>query len=185
MAKLIYFMPTSLDGYISGDGNFEWSAPSEETFSFMTELIRPMGTHLYGRKEYETMAVWDTPEVLPGLTPGMMDFARIWQQAEKVVYSRTWESLSAPRTRLERTFDPAVVRELKAQESLDLSIAGPTLAAQAMEAGLVDEYQLLVLPALLGEGIPVLSAKVRRNLRLVDERRFANGAVYLRYQAHA
>lgn len=185
MAKLIYFMPTSLDGYISGDGNFEWSAPSEETFSFMTELIRPMGTHLYGRKEYETMAVWDTPEVLPGLTPGMMDFARIWQQAEKVVYSRTWESLSAPRTRLERTFDPAVVRELKAQESLDLSIAGPTLAAQAMEAGLVDEYQLLVLPALLGGGIPVLSAKVRQSLRLVDERRFANGAVYLRYQAHA
>lgn len=185
MAKLIYFMPASLDGYIAGDGNFEWSAPSEEAFSFMNELIRPMGTYLYGRKEYETMAVWSTPEVLPGLTPTMQDFARIWQQAEKIVYSRTWESLSAPRTRLERTFDPAAVRELKARATLDLSIAGPTLAAQAIEAGLIDEYQLLVIPTLLGGGIPVLSTKVRQKLELLDERRFANGMVYLRYQAQA
>lgn len=183
MAKLIYFTPTSLDGYIAGDGNFDWSVPSEETFSFMTELIRPMGTYLYGRKEYETMAVWATPEVLPGLTPGMLDFARIWQQAEKIVYSRTWDALSAPRTRLERTFDPTAIRQWKSEASLDLSIAGPTLAAEAIQAGLVDEYQLLVLPELLGEGIPVLSAKVRRSLQLLDERRFANGAVYLRYQA--
>ncbi len=183
MAKLIYFMPTSLDGYIAGDGNFDWSVPSEETFSFMTELIRPMGTYLYGRKEYETMAVWETPEVLPDLTPTMRDFARIWQAAEKIVYSRTWESLAAPRTRLERTFDPAAVRALKAQSPLDLGIAGPTLAAQAIQAGLVDEYQLLIVPSLLGGGIPVLSANGRRKLELLDERRFANGMVYLRYQA--
>ncbi|MGJ5816663.1 dihydrofolate reductase family protein [Paludibaculum fermentans] len=185
MAKLIYFTPTSLDGYIAGDGNFDWSVPSEETFSFMTELIRPMGTYLYGRKEYETMAVWATPEVLPGLTPAMQDFAAIWQSAEKIVYSRTWETLSAPGTRLERTFDPAVVRELKAQASLDLSIAGPTLAAEAIQAGLVDEYQFLILPTLLGGGIPILSANVRQKLELLDERRFANGAVYLRYQTQA
>ncbi|MBN9660001.1 MAG: dihydrofolate reductase family protein [Acidobacteria bacterium] len=183
MAKLIYFMPSSLDGYIAGDGNFDWSPPSEEVFSFMTELIRPMGTYLYGRKEYETMAVWATPEVLPGLTPPMQDFARIWQAAEKIVYSQTWQSISAPNTRLERIFDPALVREWKAQAPLDLSIAGPTLAAQAIEAGLVDEYQLFIMPALLGGGIPVLSAKVRRKLELLDERRFANGTIYLHYRS--
>ncbi|MGC4051730.1 MAG: dihydrofolate reductase family protein [Paludibaculum sp.] len=185
MAKLIYFTPTSLDGYIAGDGDFGWSTPSEDAFSFMAELIRPMGTYLYGRKEYETMAVWATPEVLPGLTPAMQDFAHIWQSAEKIVYSRTWESISAPRTRLEKTFDPHAIREWKEQASLDLSIAGPTLAAEAIQAGLVDEYQFMVAPALLGQGIPVLSAKVKQQLELLDERRFTNGMVYLRYRPQA
>ena len=128
------------------------------------------------------MAVWQTPEAFPDLTPVMLDFARIWQAADKIVYSKSREAVSTPRTRLEREFDPQAVRELKARSPLDMSVAGPTLAAHAIRAGLVDEYHLLVAPAMLGGGIRVLPRDVRTRLALLDERRFANGMVYLRYQ---
>ena len=185
MSKLIYFTPTSLDGYIADGGNFDWWVPSEEAFAFINDLHRPIGTYLYGRKEYETMAVWETPEVIPGLTPAMMDFARIWQAADKLAYSKSRETVSAQRTRLEREFDPQAVRALKAQSPFDISVAGPTLAAHAIRIGVVDEYHLLVVPTLLGGGIRVLPSDVRTRLDLLDERRFANGMVYLRYQAQA
>ena len=185
MAKLIYFMPMSLDGYIAEDGNFDWSVPSEEALAFINDLHRPIGTYLYGRKEYETMAVWETPEVFPSVTPVLMDFARIWQAADKIVYSKSRETVSTPRTRLVREFDPQAVREWKARSPLDISVAGPTLAAHAIRTGLVDEYHLLVAPATLGRGIRVLPGDVRTRLDLLDERRFANGTVYLRYQAQA
>jgi dihydrofolate reductase len=186
MAKLIYFTPASLDGYIADDGNFEWSAPpSEEALGFINDLHRPIGTYLYGRKEHETMAIWETPEVFPALTPVMLDFARIWQAADKIVYSRSRETVSTPRTRLVREFDPQAVRELKAQSPLNISVGGPTLAAQAIRAGLVDEYHLLVVPTLLGGGIRVLPSDVRIGLELLDERRFASGWVYLRYHTRA
>ena len=185
MAKLIYFMPTSLDGYIADDGNFDWSAPSEEAFAFINDLERPIGVYLYGRKVYETMAVWGTPEAMPVLTPAMLDFARIWQAADKIVYSKSRETVSTPNTRLEREFHPQAIRELKAQSPLDISVAGPTLAAQAIRTGLVDEYHLLVVPAMLGAGIRVLPNNIRLRLELLDERRFANGMVYLRYHAPA
>jgi len=172
MAKLIYFMPTSLDGYIADDGNFDWSTPSEEAFAFITDLHRPIGTYLYGRKEYETMAVWDTPEVIPGQTPAMLDFARIWQAADKIVYSKSRETVSTPKTRLEREFDPHAVRELKAQSPLDISVAGPTLAAHAIRTGLIDEYHLLVVPTMLGGGTRVLPSNVRKRPDLLDECRF-------------
>jgi dihydrofolate reductase len=106
MAKLIYLMPTSLDGYIADNGNFDWWVPSEEAFTFINDLHRPVGTYLYGRKEYETMAVWETPEVFPSLTPAMLEFARIWQAADKIVYSRSRDTVPTSRTRLEREFDP-------------------------------------------------------------------------------
>jgi dihydrofolate reductase len=185
VAKLIYFIPTSLDGFLSGDGDYEWSSPGEEVFAFIIDLVRPMGTYLYGRKNYETMTVWETPEVFPSPRPGVQEFARIWQAADKIVYSRSLETVSTPRTRLEREFDPQAVREWKAQSSLDLSVAGPTLAAEAIRAGLVDEIHLLVVPFLLGGGLPVLPRGVRLKLELLDERRFANGWVYLRYQGPA
>jgi len=185
MARLIYFTPASLDGYIADDGNFAWSAPGEEAFALINDLHRPIGTYLYGRKEYETMAVWQTPEVLPGLTPAMLDFARIWQAADKIVYSRSRETVSTPKTRLEREFDPRAVREWKARSPLDISVAGPTLAAHAIRAGLVEEYHLLVAPAMLGGGIRVLPGNVRISLDLLDERRFADGMVYLRYRPQA
>lgn len=181
MAKLIYFTLTSLDGYIADDGNFNWSTPSDEALTFITDLHRPIGTYLYGRKEYETMAVWETPEVIPGLTPALQDFARVWQAANKIVYSKSRETVSTSNTRLEHNFDPPAIRDWKAQSPRDLSVAGPTLAAHAIRAGLVDEYHLLIVPALLGRGLRVLPADVRLTLNLLDQHRLANGWVYLRY----
>ena len=131
---------------------------------------------------YETMAVWETPEVIPGLTPGMQEFARLWQAADKIVYSKSLETVSTPKTRLEREFEPQAVRDLKAQLPHDISVAGPNLAAQAIRAGLVDEYQLLVVPVLLGGGKRVLPSNVGVKLDLLDERRFGNGWVYLHYR---
>src|SRR5205807_1038524 len=142
---------------------------------FINDLVRPIGTYLYGRKMYETMAVWQTPDVIPGLTPPMLDFAPIWQAAAKVVYSKSIATVSTPNTRLERDFDPQVIRELKAQSPLDISVAGPALAAQAIRAGLVDEYHLLVVPHMLGGGLRILPSNVRLTLDLRDERRFTNG----------
>ncbi len=185
MAKLIYITPISLDGYIADDGNFDWSAPDEEVFAFITDIVRHIGIYLYGRKTYQTMAVWEAPEVIPGRTPAMLEFARIWQSAEKIVYSKSLETVSARKTRLEREFDPQAVRELKAQSPLDISVAGPTLASHAIRTGLVDEYHLLVVPTMLGGGMRVLPSNVRMRLDLLDERRFGNGMVCLRYRSQA
>jgi len=188
MAKLIYFTPTSLDGFIAGEtDSMDWSAPSEEVSAFINDRHRPIGIYLYGRKEYETMMVWETPDVIPGLglTPAIMDFGRIWQAADKIVYSKSLETVSTPKTRLEREFEPQAVRDLKAQLPHDISVAGPNLAAQAIRAGLVDEYQLLVVPVLLGGGKRVLPSSVGVKLDLLDERRFGNGWVYLRYRTRA
>ncbi len=191
MAKLIYFTPTSLDGYIKDEsGNYDWSSPDEEGFAFISDLLRPVGTYLYGRKTYETMALWQTPDVIPaeavpGGRPAMLDFARTWQAADKIVYSRSLETGSTPKTRLEREFDPEAVRDLKAQLPHDVSVGGPTLAANAIRAGLVDEIQLFVMPILIGDGKRILPSNVCVKLDLLDERRFANGMVYLRYQTRA
>jgi dihydrofolate reductase len=183
MAKLLYATPTSLDGYIADDGNFAWAAPDDEGHAFINDLMRPVGMYLYGRRMYETMAVWETPEVIPGLTPAMRDFARIWKAAEKIVYSTSLETVSTPKTRLERELDPDAIRELKARSPRDVSVSGPTLAAQAIRAGLVDEYHLFVAPVTLGRGKRILPDNPGLKLDLLDERRFANGMVYLRYQA--
>ncbi len=183
MSKLIYFMPMSLDGFIAGEtDNLDWSAPDEEVMAFINDRHRPIGTYLYGRKNYEVMTIWETPDVIPGLTPAMMDFARIWQAADKIVYSKSLETVSTPKTRLEREFEPQAVRDLKAQLPHDISVAGPSLAAQAIRAGLVDEYQLLVVPFMLGGGKRVLPSNVGVKLDLLDERRVGNGWVYLRYR---
>ena len=141
--------------------------------------------YLYGRKIYETMAIWETPDVIPGRTSGMLDFARIWQAADKIVYSKSLETVSTPKTRLEREFDPQAVRNLKTQSPHDVSVAGPNLAAQAIRTGLVDEYHLLVVPIMLGGGKRVLPSNVCVKLDLLDERRFVNGMVHLRYHTRA
>ena len=183
MSKLIYFMPMSLDGFIAGEtDNMDWSAPDEEVYAIINDLHRPIGTYLYGRKNYETMTIWETPDVMPDQTSAMMDFGRIWQAADKIVYSKSLETVSTPKTRLEREFEPQAVRDLKAQSPHDISVAGPNLAAQAIRAGLVDEYQLLVVPFMLGGGKRVLPSNVGVKLDLLDERRVGNGWVYLRYR---
>lgn len=184
MAKLVYFMPMSLNGCIGDEtGDYDWSAPDEEVFGFINDTLRPCGTYLYGRKMYETMAVWETPEVIPGVSPAMREFAKMWQGAEKVVYSRTLEAVGTGNTRLEREFELDAIRGMKQRLDRDLAVSGPTLAAQAIRAGAVDEYQLLVAPALIRGGIPILPADVRFNVRLAEERRFRNGMVFLRYRA--
>ena len=183
MAKLIYSAITSLDGYIADeDGKFDWSAPDEEVHTFVNDLSRPVGTYLLGRRMYEVLVYWETID-LADQPPVMRDFAEIWQAADKIVYSRTLETVSSARTRIERDFDPEAVRQLKAEAGRDLAVGGPDLAAQAIAAGLVDEYQLFVTPMVVGGGNQALPDKVRLKLELLDERRFGNGTVHLRYRA--
>jgi dihydrofolate reductase len=183
MAKLIYSTIASLDGYTADeDGNFDWAAPDEEVHSFVNDLERPVGTYLYGRRMYETMVFWETVRAAVGQPPVMEDFAAIWQAADKIVYSRTLETVSSARTRIERDFDPEAIRRMKAGAERDIGIGGPELAAQAIRAGLVDEYQLFLTPVVVGGGKQSLPDKVRLNLELLDERRFDSGVVYLNYR---
>ncbi len=182
MAKLIYIINMSIDGYIEDQhGSFDWTEPDDEVFAFITDLVRPVGTHLLGRRMYETMAVWETDPALAAQSELMADFANLWQAASKVVYSTTLDAASTARTRLERNFDPASVREMKASATRDLAVAGPHLAAHAFKAGLVDECQLFVRPVVVGGGKPALPDG-RADLELLDERRLGAGAVYLRYR---
>jgi dihydrofolate reductase len=156
MAKLLYVMNASLDGYIADeDGKFDWGAPDEEFFSVINDLERPVGTYLYGRRLYELMAVWETDPAVAAQSPGAREFAQIWQAADKVVYSRTLQAAATTRTRIERDFDPEAVRQLKAAAERDLTVGGPALAAQAITSGLVDEVHLLVWPVVVGGGAHV------------------------------
>jgi len=183
MARLIYSAIASADGYIEdADGRFEWAAPDEELLRFVNELERPAGTYLYGRRMYQTMLYWETAGQVPSQPPSVQDFARIWRAADKIVFSTTLASASSARTRIERTFDPAMVRQLKRAAGRDMTIGGADLAGQALAAGLVDELQLFLVPATVGGGKPALPAGVRLDLELLDTRRFASGAVYLRYR---
>ena len=183
MPKLIYIANVSLDGYIEdAQGRLDWTEPSDEVFAFITDLVGPADTYLYGRRMYETMAVWETDPTLRAQSELMGAFARVWQAANKVVYSTTLSEVSTAGTKLQRTFDTDAVRDLKASASGDLTIGGPHVAACAFRDGLVDECQLLVHPVLLGAGKPLLPRDVRADLELLDERQFANGVVYLRYR---
>jgi dihydrofolate reductase len=182
MAKLIYAAITSLDGCVEdADGRFDWGAPDEQVHRFVNELERPVGTHLYGRRMYETMVYWETAHALPDQLPVELDYAHLWQAAEKVVYSTTLTETSSARTRIERTFEPDAVRRLKASADADLTIGGADLAGQALAAGLVDECHLFLVPIVVGGGKQSLPAGVRAKLELLDERRFGSGMVYLRY----
>jgi dihydrofolate reductase len=183
MARLIYLTNVSLDGYIEdADGTLAWTEPDEEVFGFITDLVRPVGTYLYGRRLYETMAVWETLPELAAQSERMGRFAHVWQAADKIVYSTTLDAVSTHRTRLERSFDADAIRSLKTSADGDLTVGGAELAAHAFAARLVDEYQLLIYPVSLGSGKPALPRDARIDLELVDERRFDSGVVYLRYR---
>lgn len=184
MAKLIYSIQTSLDGYINDDqGKFDWAKPDEEVHTFFNELERPVGTHLYGRRMYEMMSYWQDPEDIDAQADHIRDYAEIWQGADKVVYSRTLDSASTPRTRIESEFDPDAVREMKEGADADLSIGGSALAAEALRAGLVDQLDQVVYPVIVGGGTHWLPDDLHLDLELLEERRFAGGTVHLRYRA--
>ena len=186
MAKLIYSVIASLDGYVADeDGNFDWAAPDEEVHRFVNDLERPVGTYLMGRRMYEVMRYWETADTVPDQPAHMVDFARVWQDADKVVYSRTLEEPSTARTRVERDFDPDAVRRLKAAADRDLTVGGPALAAQALAAGLVDECHVFLAPILVGGGTRAFPDKLRVPLELLEDRRFGNGTVHLRYRTSA
>ena len=183
MAKLIYSALTSLDGYTADEnGGFDWAEPDEEVHAFVNDLERPVGTYLYGRRMYEVMVFWETAHTLAGPSPVGLDFAKIWQAADKIVYSKTLAAPSTARTRIEREFDREAVRRLKESAGRDLSVGGPNLAAQALEAGLVDELQLFITPLLVGGGTKALPDRLRLELELLEESRFDSGVVYLHYR---
>jgi dihydrofolate reductase len=185
LATLIYSAIQSLDGFVADEeGRFDWSEPDEEVHTFINDLQRVVGTYLYGRRMYEVMVAWETMP-LAGQPPFSRDFAQIWRGADKIVYSKTLESASSARTRIERAFDPEQVRQLKARAKRDITVGGPHLAAQAFQAGLVDECQLFVTPIVVGGGARSLPEGVRSRLELLDERPFGNGTIHLRYRLGA
>jgi dihydrofolate reductase len=177
---LIYSAIASLDVYVEDeDGKFDWAAPDEEVHRLVNDLERSVGIYLYGRRMYETMVAWET---IDDQQPHIRDYADIWRAAEKIVFSRSLESVSSARTRLEREFEPEAVRKLKESAGTDLSIGGAELAGQAIQAGLVDEYHLFLVPVLVGGGKRAFPDGVQAELELVDERRFESGVVFLRHR---
>src|SRR5579859_1283503 len=183
MARLIYSVIESLDGYVADEsGNFDWAAPDDEVHGFVNDLERGVGTYLYGRRMYETMVYWETAHESAGEPEVIQDYTRLWQAAEKIVYSKTLEAARSARTRIERDFDPESVRRMKAAAGRDISVGGPHLAAEALRAGLVDELHLLVAPVVIGGGNKSLPDGVRMKLDLIDQRAFRSGVVHLHYR---
>jgi dihydrofolate reductase len=183
VARLIYSAITSLDGYVADeDGNFDWAAPDEEVHRFVNDLERGIGTYLYGRRMYEVMKSWEGAHTLADQPPVIQDYAEIWQAADKIVFSRSLETVTTTRTTLKREFDPEAVRRMKALARRDISVGGPDLAAQAIKAGLVDEYHLFLQPIVVGGGNQALPNDARVKLELVDERRFEGGVIHLHYR---
>jgi dihydrofolate reductase len=185
MGRLVYSAIASLDGYVADEGGrFDWSAPDAEVHAVVNDLERAAGTYLYGRRMYEVLVAWETMET-EGASPVIQDFARVWRAAEKVVYSTTLTEVASARTRIEPSFDPDAIRALKASSDRDVTVGGPTLAAEALRAGLVDELHLFLSPVLVGGGTPALPDGLRLDLTLLGERRFANGVVQLHYAVAA
>ncbi len=181
MTKLTYITNTSLDGYIEDEtGAFDW-ANSDQVFDFITELLQPIGTHLLGRRLYETMGPWDAP-VIDDYPPEHRDFARVWQQAKKIVFSRTLTDATTRNARVERNFDPEAIRKLKRESEHDIIIGGAELAGLALEADLVDDCHLFLHPVFVGGGKPAFRAGLRRNLELLETRRFSTGVIHVHYR---
>jgi len=183
MARLLYMAITSLDGYVADvKGNYDWAMPDDEVFRFVNDFERPIGTYLYGRRLYQEMTGWETAHTRPGQSALLLDFARIWQGADKVVYSTSLEAVPTARTRIERSFGPDAIRQLKQRADRDITVGGATLAAAAFRAGLVDECHLVISPVVVGGGKKALPSDVFLRLELLDQRRFGNGVVHLRYR---
>jgi len=188
MGKLIYLITTSLDGYVAdSNGNFDWTMPSEETHAFVNDIVRDVGTYLFGRKMYEVMKVWDdiptegAGRPMDGPSEAMNDFAKIWRTQKKIVYSTTLSEVTIANATMERTFDPNTIQKLVAESDRDFGIGGPHLAAAAIKADIVDEYHQFIAPVMIGGGTYWLPKDATNKLKLVDVRKFENGFAYLRY----
>ncbi len=182
--KLVYSYLASLDGYVADpDDRWEWAVPDEAVLAHLNAAEATIGTYLYGRRIYAVMDVWETDPSAAAQSERSADFATMWQQARKLVFSRTLtpDAITTQRTELHREFEPAAIRALKAQSPHDLAVSGAELAGVALRAGLVDELQLYLAPVLVGGGKPLFPDGVRRPLTLTEERRFANGMVFLRF----
>jgi dihydrofolate reductase len=183
MTQLIYSAITSLDGYIEdSNGKFDWAQPDEEVHTFINDLERTAGTYLFGRRMYETMMVWETDPSLASDSPITRDFAEIWREADKIVYSKTLKAISTSKTRIEQAFDPEAIRRMKVATEHEIIIGGPNLAAQAFRSGLIDECHLFIIPIMVGSGKKSLPDNIHLELELLDEHRFRSGVVFLRYQ---
>lgn len=183
MAKLVYSAISSLDGYIADEkGNFDWATPDAEVFTFINDIERRFGTDLYGRRMYETMVYWETFDGSDDASSNELEFAEIWHSATKIVYSKTLTEVSSAKTRIERVFDPDVVRRLKEESLLDISVGGANLASQAFEVGVVDEMHLFVTPVSVGGGTSAYPEHVRTRFDLAGVDRFASGVVHLHYR---
>ena len=182
MRTLIYSMAVSLDGYIAGPDNAAaWAAPDEELHRFHNEQARELGLHLLGRNLYEVMAYWETAEERdPSLEEVLLEFARIWKQLPKVVFSKTLETVEG-NARLSHGDPVEEVRELKEGSGADIAVGGAALASTLTEHGLIDEYGLFVTPVVLGGGKPFFG-DTPIDLELVETRTFGSRVVYLRYR---
>jgi len=185
MGKLIYSMVTSLDGYVESEGGIgRGPAEDAEAHAFIGRRFEGVGTYLYGRRMYEVMVAWETMHLQEGVPPHILEYGEVWRAAEKVVYSRTLREVSSERTRIEREFDPDAVRRLKEGSDRDVSVSGPTLAAQALAAGLVDEVHPFTTSSVVGGGKRFLPEGVRLDLELVEHRSFrGSGLLYAHYRA--
>ena len=188
MGKLIYLITTSLDGYVADkNGDFEWAMPSEEVHAFVNDTVRNVGTSLLGRNMYEIVKVWDTiptegtSGIMDGPSEAMNDYAKIWRAAKKIVYSTSLSDVTIANATIERSFDPSTIQKLVAESDKDFDIGGPHLAAEAIKAGIVDEYHQIIVPQLIGSGNYWLPKDVESKLKLVDLRKFENGFVHLQY----
>lgn len=188
MGKLIYLITTSLDGFAADkEGSIDWTVPSEEVHAFVNDVLCNVGTFLLGRKVYEIMKVWDviptegTNEAMDGPSEAMNDFAKIWQAARKIVYTTTLSNVDIANATIERSFDPNTIRKWLAGSEKDFDIGGPQLAAEAIKAGIIDEYHHIIVPVMIGGGTSWLPQGVNASLKLVDVRRFENGFVHLQY----
>jgi dihydrofolate reductase len=189
MGKLIYLITTSLDGYVADkNGNFNWAMPSEEVHLFVNDTVRNVGMSLMGRKMYEVMKVWDeiptegvSGPYMDGPSEAMNDLAKIWRASKKIVYSTTLNSVTIANAQLERSFEPSTIQKLVARSDKDFDIGGPHLAAEAIKAGIVDEYHQIIAPIIIGSGNNWLPKDVKSKLKLIDARKFENGFVHLQY----
>lgn len=182
MGKLIYLVTTSVDGYFEDEkGKFDWTTPSEEVLEFVDSVLSNVGTFLLGRRMFETLRIWETIPV-DGSNEGMNRFAKIWKEANKIVYSNSFENVTTANTKIEHAFKPEELNKYINKSDKDFNIGGPQLASQAIKAGIIDEFHQIINPIILGGGSCWLPKEYQAGLELVELNKFKNGCVHIEYK---